>query len=58
MPGRHLITAAHHDLHRKNPNVNFGLYFRFWDKLLNTDVMESEYDFLAPRPRKPARGAA
>jgi len=46
-PGRHLITAAHHDLHHKTPNVNFGLYFRFWDKLMGTDVMEREYDFLA-----------
>jgi sterol desaturase/sphingolipid hydroxylase (fatty acid hydroxylase superfamily) len=53
-PGRHLITAAHHDLHHKNPRVNFGLYFRFWDKRMGTDVMESEYDFLAPRPAKRA----
>jgi len=45
-PGRHLITAAHHDLHHKNPRVNFGLYFRFWDKRMGTDVMESEYRFL------------
>jgi len=49
-PGRHLITAAHHDLHHKNPRVNFGLYFRFWDKRMGTDVMETEYDFLAPHP--------
>jgi sterol desaturase/sphingolipid hydroxylase (fatty acid hydroxylase superfamily) len=47
--GRHL-TTAHHDLHHKNPNVNFGLYFRFWDKLMGTDVMETEYDFLRPVP--------
>lgn len=47
-PGRHLISAAHHDLHHRNPNINLGLYFRFWDKLMGTDRMESEYDFLAP----------
>lgn len=51
-PGRHLITAAHHDLHHKNPRVNFGLYFRFWDRLMGTDVMEREYEFL----REPVAG--
>ncbi|MDT8438243.1 MAG: sterol desaturase family protein [Wenzhouxiangellaceae bacterium] len=54
-PGRNLITAAHHDLHHKNPNVNFGLYFRFWDKCMGTDVMESEYPFLADRAPMPER---
>ena len=49
-PGRHLITAAHHDLHHKNPRTNYALYFRFWDKLMGTDVMESEYDFLQTNP--------
>ena len=57
-PGRHLITAAHHDLHHKNPRVNFGLYFRFWDKRMGTDVMETEYDFLAPQPAKRAAETA
>ena len=45
-PGRTLITAAHHDLHHKHFNCNYALYFRFWDKLMKTDIMESEYDFL------------
>lgn len=49
-PGRHLITAAHHDLHHKNPRVNYGLYFRFWDKLMGTDTMEQNYPFLQFRP--------
>lgn len=44
--GRIFITAAHHDLHHKNYKCNYGLYFRFWDKLLGTDIMESQYDFL------------
>jgi lathosterol oxidase len=46
LPGRHLITAAHHDLHHKHFNCNYALYFRFWDKWMGTDIMESEYDFL------------
>jgi lathosterol oxidase len=53
-PGRHLITAAHHDLHHKHFSCNYGLYFRFWDKLMRTDIMESEYDFLAPPAENPA----
>jgi lathosterol oxidase len=50
-PGKTLISAAHHDLHHKHFNCNYALYFRFWDKLMDTDIMESEYDFLAsPKP--------
>jgi lathosterol oxidase len=44
--GRNLITAAHHDLHHKRYTCNYALYFRFWDKLMGTDILESEYEFL------------
>lgn len=37
--GDHIITATHHNLHHQNYKVNFGLYFRFWDRLLKTDRM-------------------
>jgi Delta7-sterol 5-desaturase len=33
------ITPTHHTLHHHKFNCNYGLYFRFWDKLMNTDVM-------------------
>jgi lathosterol oxidase len=46
--GQHVITATHHNLHHTNYRVNFGLYFRFWDKLMGTDVMESAYPHLMP----------
>jgi sterol desaturase/sphingolipid hydroxylase (fatty acid hydroxylase superfamily) len=36
--GRHVITASHHDLHHSRYNSNYGLYFRFWDRLFNTDA--------------------
>ena len=39
----------HHDLHHKHFSCNYALYFRFWDKLMGTDIMESEYDFLQDR---------
>ncbi|NET02891.1 MAG: sterol desaturase family protein [Sphaerospermopsis sp. SIO1G2] len=34
------ITPTHHTLHHHKFNCNYGLYFRFWDKLMNTDVMK------------------
>ena len=46
--GRHLITAAHHNLHHENYAVNFALYFRFWDKVMKTDLFEEAYDFALP----------
>jgi sterol desaturase/sphingolipid hydroxylase (fatty acid hydroxylase superfamily) len=33
------ITPTHHTLHHHKFNCNYGLYFRFWDQLMNTDVM-------------------
>lgn len=36
--GRHVITASHHDLHHSRYQSNFGLYFRFWDRLCGTDA--------------------
>ena len=35
--GRHIITASHHEAHHKHYNCNYGLYFRFWDRLCHTD---------------------
>ncbi len=35
--GRHVITASHHHLHHRHYRCNYGLYFRFWDKVCGTD---------------------
>jgi len=35
--GRVMITAAHHNLHHTKFAGNYGLYFRFWDRLMGTD---------------------
>jgi lathosterol oxidase len=35
--GRVMITASHHHLHHRNYRCNFGLYFRFWDRVCGTD---------------------
>ena len=35
--GKFLITATHHQLHHELYACNYGLYFRFWDRLCGTD---------------------
>ena len=35
--GRWLVTASHHHRHHEKYLCNYGLYFRFWDKLCGTD---------------------
>jgi sterol desaturase/sphingolipid hydroxylase (fatty acid hydroxylase superfamily) len=41
--GRHIITASHHEAHHARYNCNYGLYFRFWDKLCGTDQGLAEF---------------
>ena len=35
--GHWLITASHHQRHHELYSCNYGLYFRFWDRLCGTD---------------------
>ena len=35
--GNWLITASHHQRHHEEYRCNYGLYFRFWDRLCGTD---------------------
>ena len=35
--GDWLITASHHQRHHSHYRCNYGLYFRFWDRLCGTD---------------------
>ncbi|WP_095012354.1 sterol desaturase family protein [Tsuneonella mangrovi] len=35
--GDWLITASHHNRHHEQYACNYGLYFRFWDRLCGTD---------------------
>jgi sterol desaturase/sphingolipid hydroxylase (fatty acid hydroxylase superfamily) len=35
--GNWLITASHHERHHEEYRCNYGLYFRFWDRLCGTD---------------------
>lgn len=38
LAGRWLITATHHQKHHTAYRGNYGLYFRFWDRLCGTDL--------------------
>ncbi|MFN3468972.1 MAG: sterol desaturase family protein [Novosphingobium sp.] len=40
--GQWLITASHHHRHHEQYRCNYGLYFRFWDRLCGTDKGLSE----------------
>ena len=35
--GAAMISASHHQRHHSDYRCNFGLYFRFWDRLCHTD---------------------
>ncbi len=35
--GKWVITASHHELHHQRYTCNYGLYFRFWDRICKTD---------------------
>jgi len=48
--GAWLITASHHQRHHADYRCNYGLYFRFWDRLCGTDRGLGSFD-LAPRRR-------
>lgn len=54
--GRWLITASHHQRHHSHYRCNYGLYFRFWDRLCGTD--QGLGRFTAPRPQPPNPGRA
>jgi lathosterol oxidase len=48
--GRWLITASHHQRHHEKYLCNFGLYFRFWDRLCGTDRGLGEFTAVRSQP--------
>ena len=42
--GGWLITASHHQRHHEQYGCNYGLYFRFWDRLCGTDRGLGDFD--------------
>lgn len=49
--GRWVITASHHQRHHEKYLCNFGLYFRFWDRLCGTDRGLGSFAIVQPRGR-------
>jgi sterol desaturase/sphingolipid hydroxylase (fatty acid hydroxylase superfamily) len=45
-PFRWMNTATFHSLHHTKLSGNYGLFFRFWDRALGTEVPEYEETFL------------
>jgi len=41
-------TSVHHNLHHSRFHGNYGLYFRFWDRLMKTEIpdYEDQYDVI------------
>jgi sterol desaturase/sphingolipid hydroxylase (fatty acid hydroxylase superfamily) len=58
--GRWLITARHHQRHHQLYGCNYGLYFRFWDRLCGTDkgLGDFAHDRGGAVPRAAARSDA
>jgi lathosterol oxidase len=58
--GGWLITASHHQRHHERYGCNYGLYFRFWDRVCGTDGgiggFAVTHDRAARRARHAGRG--
>ena len=55
--GAWLITASHHQKHHEKYLCNFGLYFRFWDRLCGTDGGLGDFEKERARAARRAGGA-
>jgi lathosterol oxidase len=49
-PFRWFTTSTYHNLHHSTLNGNYGLTFRFWDKVCGTEVDNTDAVFAASRP--------
>ncbi len=59
-PGRWLSwnsTTVHHDLHHEAGRYNYGLYFRWWDKMMGTENPEYRRRFEAISARQKVPGS-
>lgn len=54
--GGWLITATHHQKHHTHYRGNYGLYFRFWDRLCGTDLGLGRFALRHGRSEHPASG--
>ncbi len=40
-----MITSVYHNMHHEKFRGNYGLYFRFWDKLMKTEIIDYQINF-------------
>lgn len=50
---RFMTSSTHHNMHHSKFNGNYGVHFRFWDKLFGTEFKnyEEEYDKIQERKK-------
>ena len=53
--GKWLITASHHQRHHEQYRCNYGLYFRFWDRMCGTDRGIGAFGDAVAGRREPGR---
>jgi Delta7-sterol 5-desaturase len=49
---RFLTTSTHHNMHHNHFDGNYGIHFRFWDRLLGTEFKDYEAEFDKIKARK------
>lgn len=49
--GRWFVNSTHHSMHHRKYKVHYGLYFTFWDRLLNTQDLNDQHQFGASQVR-------
>jgi Delta7-sterol 5-desaturase len=49
---RNFTTSTHHNMHHHYGSGNYGLYFNFWDKILNTNHERYEQEFVGNQTNK------
>lgn len=51
-PFRWLSTSTYHNMHHSKFHGNYGLHFRFWDRVMGTEMPDYEQTFDAIQDRK------
>lgn len=51
-PLQFMTTSTHHSMHHSKFNGNYGVHFRFWDKLFGTEFNDYEHTFEQIQQRK------
>ncbi len=53
-PFRWLTTSSYHNMHHQKYNGNYGVHFRFWDRVMGTEFKTYDAEYEAMQTRKSA----